>query len=174
MQHFDKLSANGVKGAILGLALALSACGLRPLYSGGSSGATASTLAAVEIAPIQGKAGWLVSNAIRDRIQAAGEATPRYRLQITLDDQIIGLAIRRDGAVTRERRTLRARFQLVDLATNATVIDDTAGADAGIDVVSSEYATVTAESTALENLSRIVADQIVARIAIHARARPAS
>ncbi|WP_375285525.1 LPS assembly lipoprotein LptE [Sphingomonas sp.] len=159
--------------AIAPLALALSACGLHPLYSGGSSGATASALAAVEVAPIEGKAGWLVSNAIRDRIQMAGQASPRYRLQITLDDQITGLAIRRDGAVTRERRTLRARFQLVDLASNATLLDDTAGSDAGIDVVSSEYATIAAESTALENLSRIVADQIVARVALYARERPA-
>jgi LPS-assembly lipoprotein len=169
MQHFDKLSANG-RGMVLLAALALSACGLRPLYSGGASGSTASALAAVEVAPIEGRAGWLVSNAIRDRIQMAGEATPRYRLQITLDDQITGMAIRRDGAVTRERRTLRARYQLVDLSTNATVLDDTAGSDAGIDVVSSEYATIAAESTALENLSRIIADQIVARVAIHAQA----
>jgi LPS-assembly lipoprotein len=153
------------------LPLALAACGLRPLYSGGSAGATASALAAVEVAPIEGRAGWLVSNAIRDRIQMAGSAAPRYRLQIALDDKITGLAIRRDGAVTRERRTLRARYQLVDLSTNATVVDDTAGSDAGIDVVSSEYATIAAESTALENLSRIVADQIVARVALHARAQ---
>ena len=154
-------------------ALLLAGCGLQPLYSGGSSGATASALATVEVAPIEGRAGWLVSNAIRDRIQMAGQATPRYRLQIRLDDTIIGLAIRRDGAVTRERRTLRARYQLVDLTTNATVLDDTAGSDAGIDVVSSEYATIAAESTALENLSRIVADQIVARVALYARERPA-
>jgi LPS-assembly lipoprotein len=62
---------------------------------------------------------------------------------------------------------------LVDLASNATLLDDTAGSDAGIDVVSSEYATIAAESTALENLSRIVADQIVARVALYARERPA-
>ena len=94
-----------MKRALLLAALLLSGCGLRPLYSGGSSGATAAALAAVEVAPIQGRAGWLVSNAIRDRIQMAGEATPRFRLQVTLDDQITGLAIRRDDSVARERRT---------------------------------------------------------------------
>ena len=45
-------------------------------------------------------------------------------------------------------------------------------ADAGIDVVSSEYATVAAENTALERLSDIVADQIVARLAQQATASP--
>jgi hypothetical protein len=42
------------------------------------------------------------------------------------------------------------------------LLDATAGSDAGIDVVSSEYATVAAEQTALERLSKVVADQIVA------------
>ena len=48
------------------------------------------------------------------------------------------------------------------------VLDATAGSDAGIDIVSSEYATVAAEQTALENLADIVADQIVARLAVYA------
>jgi LPS-assembly lipoprotein len=48
------------------------------------------------------------------------------------------------------------------------VLDATAGSDAGIDIVSSEYATVAAEQTALENLADIVADQITARVALFA------
>ena len=40
--------------------------------------------------------------------------------------------------------------------------------DAGIDVVSSEYATLAAEQTALERLSAEVADQIVKRVAVYA------
>jgi LPS-assembly lipoprotein len=48
------------------------------------------------------------------------------------------------------------------------VLDATAGSDAGIDIVSSEYATVAAEQTALENLADIVADQITARVALYA------
>ena len=53
------------------------------------------------------------------------------------------------------------------------VLDATAGSDSGIDVVSSEYATVAAEQTALEQLSDIVADQIVARLGLFvARTRP--
>ena len=52
--------------------------------------------------------------------------------------------------------------------------DATAGSDAGIDIVSSEYATVAAEQTALENLSEVVADQITARLALYAsRSAPA-
>jgi LPS-assembly lipoprotein len=95
---------------------------------------------------------------------AAGTGAVRYRLEVQLDDDIIGLGIRGDRAVTRERRTLRARYQLVDVSNGAVVLDATAGSDAGIDVVSSEYATVAAEQTAADRLSEVVADQIVARL----------
>ena len=49
------------------------------------------------------------------------------------------------------------------------VVDATAGSDAGIDVVSSEFATIAAEQTALENLSREVADRIVTRLTVALR-----
>jgi LPS-assembly lipoprotein len=48
------------------------------------------------------------------------------------------------------------------------VLDATAGSDAGVDVVSSEYATVAAEQSAAEWLADAVADQIVARLALYA------
>jgi LPS-assembly lipoprotein len=156
---------------LLAAALSLSACGLHPLYAGGGSGPVASTLGQVEVAPIEGKSGWLMANALRDRLQTSG--TPLYRLDIRLDDQISGLGVRRDDSVSRERRVLRARYQLVRLADGTVLLDATAGSDAGIDVVRSEYATIAAENTALERLSTIVADQIVARIALYARRTPA-
>uniref|UniRef100_UPI0035C974B3 LPS assembly lipoprotein LptE n=1 Tax=uncultured Sphingomonas sp. TaxID=158754 RepID=UPI0035C974B3 len=151
--------------ALVALALGVSGCGLHPLYSGGSSGVVASTLTQVDVAPMEGKAGWLMANALRDRLHS--DSTPRYRLEIKLDDQITGLGVNRDNSVSRERRALRARYQLVDLANGAILLDATAGSDAGIDAVTSEYATIAAENTALERLSGIVADQIVARVATY-------
>jgi len=151
-------------------AVALSACGLQPLYTGGGGGPVASALGRVQVAPIEGKSGWLMANALNDRF-SAGDATPLYRLDVRLDDRISGLGVRRDDSVARERRTLRARYQLVDLADGSVVLDATAGSTAGIDVVQSEYATIAAENTALERLSTIVADQIVARVALYARRR---
>ena len=52
------------------------------------------------------------------------------------------------------------------------MVDATAASDAGIDVVNSEYATIAAENSALERLAADVADQIVTRLALFARARP--
>ena len=156
------------------LLVTLAACGLRPLYSGGASGTVATTLRSVQVGPIDGQAGWLVRNKLIDRLGESGSANPRYRLEIKLDDNITGFGIRGDRAVTRERRTLRARYQLVDLSNGSVVLDATAGSDAGIDVVSSPYATVAAEQTAAERLADVLADQIVGRLGVYAaRTAPA-
>ncbi len=155
--------------ALLLVAAPLGGCGLTPLYTGGGSGPIAGTLGEVEVAPIEGKAGWLVSGALQERLTAIGGGSARYRLNVRLDDQIVGLGARSDDSVARERRTLRARYQLIDAASGSVVLDATAGSDAGIDVVGSEYATIAAESTALERLSDTIADQIVARLALYAR-----
>ena len=154
--------------AALALSTALSACGLRPLYGGGSGGAVATTLRSVQVAPIDGQVGWLVHNKLTDRLGDARDAPPAYRLEVELDDNITGFGIRGDRAVTRERRTLRARYRLVDLNGGGVVLDATAGSDAGIDVVSSEYATVAAEQTAEERLAEIVASDIVERLGLYA------
>ena len=147
--------------------LSLSGCGLRPLYGGASSPAV-QALGAVEIGDIPGRAGYLLRGALDERLGAVSQGEARYRLDVVLDDEITGFGVRADNAVTRERRTLRARYQLVALDRGTVLLDDTSGSDAGIDVVSSEYATIAAEETALERLSEILADQIVARIALYA------
>jgi LPS-assembly lipoprotein len=153
--------------ALIGL---LSGCGLHPLYSGGSNGAAGRALGQIEVAQIGGQSGWLVRTALLDRLGAVSQGAPRYRLEVELDDQITGLGINDQNTVTRERRSLRARFRLLDTAqASSVVVDATAGSDAGIDVTSSDYATLAAEQTALENLSGQLADQIVARLALYAR-----
>ncbi len=157
---------------LLAAALALSACGLRPMYADGGSGAVAGSLRTIQVQAIPGRAGWLMHKALVQRLGENEGADSRYRLEVELDDNITGFGIRGDSAATRERRTLRARYRLVDLATGAVVLDATAGSDAGIDVVSSQYATVAAEQTALERLSDVVADQIVGRLAMFVTRAP--
>jgi LPS-assembly lipoprotein len=153
---------------LLPLFLLLPACGLHPLYGGGSGGQVAGLLSTVQVGPIEGQPGWLVRTKLIDRLGETGSGGAQYRLDVTLDDNLTSYGLRADRAATQERRSLRARYQLVDLANGLVVLDETAGSDASVDVVSSEYATVAAEQSALENLSGIVADQIVARLAIYA------
>jgi LPS-assembly lipoprotein len=135
----------------------------------------AQSLQAIQVANIPGQNGWLMRNALNDRLGGAEDGQARYRLEVELDDQVTGFGVRLDNAITRERRTLRARYRLVDAQLGTVLLDATAGSDAGIDVVSSDYATLAAEQTALERLTMEVADQIVARIALYtARTQPTS
>lgn len=157
-----------MRAAVL-LALALSGCALQPLYRGGGSGAVAQSLSDVSVPAIEGQAGWLVRNALVDRLGASERSGARFRLDVRLDDRLEGLGLLGNDTIARERRTLRARYQLIDAASGTILLDATAGSDAGIDVVSSEYATIAAEQTALENLAKVVADQIVTRIALRLR-----
>ncbi len=152
---------------LLLLAAAVSGCGLRPVYAGGANGSTASFLSSVAVQPIPGRTGWLVRSALADRLgEPAGDE--RFRLEVEVDDDLTGFGIRGDTAVTRERRTVRARYRLIENATGQIVLDATAGSDAGIDVVSSDVATVAAEQTAAERLAQILADQIVGRLGLYA------
>lgn len=148
--------------------LLLAACGLQPIYSGGSRGAAAATLSSITVAPIPDRAGWLVGNALRLRLGQPSE-TPRYRLEVALDDAITGFGIRGDNSIARERRTLRARYRLVSVDTGAVLLERTAAADLGIDRVSSDYAVVAAETTALERLSTELASQISGALALYGR-----
>jgi LPS-assembly lipoprotein len=151
------------------LAFALMGCGLQPMYAGGGSGAVAQGLAAVEVPAIEGRSGWLVRNALTDRFRAGGSASPRYRLDVRLDEKLEGLGVLSDDTVARERLTLRARYQLVDTATDTVLIDASDATDAGIDVVSSEYAVIAAEQSAEERLAKDLADRITARVALALR-----
>ncbi|WP_126174162.1 LPS assembly lipoprotein LptE [Altericroceibacterium xinjiangense] len=149
---------------------ALSGCGLQPMYPGGRNGAVAKGLSAVAVPPIAGQAGWLVRNALQDRL-GPNLTDPRYRLDVIIDQELEGLGLLTNDTIGRERLTLRARYQLVDASSGVVLLDATAGSDAGIDVISGEYATIAAENTALENLSTQVADQITTRLALYLRQR---
>jgi LPS-assembly lipoprotein len=157
-----------IPAALIVACAGLSGCGLQPVYGGGSSSPVSATLRGITVAPIPGQNGWLMRNKLVERLGEDGSGTPVYRLDVTLDDNITVFGIRSNQTASQERRTLRARYQLVDLSNGQVVLDATSGSDSSIDIVGSEYATVAAEQTALENLSGIVADQIVSRLALYA------
>ncbi|WP_448577908.1 LPS assembly lipoprotein LptE [Thermaurantiacus sp.] len=152
------------------LLLAPGGCALAPVYSSGPSSEAAAMFAAIDVAPIPERSGFLVRDNLIARLATGQAATAkRYRLEVVLDDRIEGFGVRGDNQIVRERRILRARYRLVAIETGKVLFEAVAGSDAGIDVVSSEYAVVAGEVTALEQLAGAVADQIVGRLAIYAR-----
>jgi hypothetical protein len=87
--------------ALLAVALiGLAGCGLRPLYSGGTSGPVAQQLAQVTVASIPGKGGWLVRNNLVDRLR----------------DRLGGAALSARGEARRRHHRLRPQAQQPDHA----------------------------------------------------------
>ena len=158
--------------AVAAALLFLAGCGLRPIYTGGSLGVAASALQRISIAPIAERSGQLVGTALVARLGTGGSGA-LYRLEVELDDKIEGFGVRGDDSITRERRTLRARYRLVSISGDRVWLDATVRSDAGIDVVrSSDFAVVAAETSALERLAGEIATQITARIALLAKTSP--
>jgi LPS-assembly lipoprotein len=155
---------------LLAPALLLGGCALEPVYSAGQSGPAAAMLGAISVDPIPDRNGFMVRDRLLARLSTGTVSDgPSYRLAIRLDDRIDGFGVRGDNSIIRERRTLRARWQLFEIGSETPILDATAGADAGIDVVGSEFAVIAAETSAAERLADEIAAQIVARIALHAR-----
>ncbi|MGL4541593.1 MAG: LPS assembly lipoprotein LptE [Polymorphobacter sp.] len=155
-------------GLLLAAGAVLGSCGLQPVYSGGATGAVAAGLADIAIAPIANRRGYLVGNALREALGPVN-ANPQFRIEIELEEQILGFGIRDNNTIAAERITLRARYTVKD-AGGTTLLLATTGSDVSIDnASSSDFATVAAETTAIERLSIVVAQQIAQRLGVFAK-----
>src|SRR5258706_15164297 len=97
--------------ALVPALLLLGGCGLHPLYAGGGNGAVARGLAAIDVPPIEGKAGWLMRNALNDRLHAGQGAggSARYPLHIRVDDKPEGAGLFFPDTIGPQPRPPRAR-----------------------------------------------------------------
>ncbi|HEY1707353.1 MAG TPA: LPS assembly lipoprotein LptE [Rhizomicrobium sp.] len=143
-------------------ALLLSACGFHPLYAtqGQDSGA-GRIFSSVYVEPISGDAGYEMRNSLINLLSASDRVTDwRYRLTVTLHDELEGSALQNDASITRYNYTLTADYTLTDAKT-ATVIKK--GKDSSLtayNVVQSPYATLIAQKDA----QRRAGDEIAERI----------
>ncbi len=169
--------------ALLALAL-LSACGFTPLYNKVRGASAMSQLGQIHIAPVsdtsvdaytrayyrQGRTtrlGQLFQDGL-ERQMAGGSDSP-YRLQVSIEERIDGLGIRPDESFTRQRVSLIARYQLIDVSQNKALYHGEAKSEIGVDRVASEYATLTAERAAGERNTELLVRQITAKLVLALR-----
>lgn len=133
------------------VAVFLTGCGFNPMYGArDDGGSTVADLSAITVAPVTeaGRAyrlGQMMEHELGDRFYRGGVQPVRYRLEMDLERDREGFGFRADEAVTRVGLRLRARYRLIETATDAVVFEDTAQAYNSFDVVQSEYATLAAE-----------------------------
>lgn len=158
---------------VLIAALALSACGFRPLYGTSSipEGAE-SAFGAIRIAPVaptndSDRIGYLVSDALDRALHTPGHnETPTHQLKVTLADERRGLSIQDDSSTTRYNYRLTAEWTLTPADSEAVLASGRAETTASYNVVDSQYATLAARKDAEERAAREIAEQIKLRLAV--------
>lgn len=162
--------------AIGAFALALSACGFRPLYGRYSSNpGTVATFAGIYVEPIPDRVGYELRNSLIDLLDAGdAQSGAPYHLKVTYRERIFPIAVQNQtvpiGAdktineiiTTRFNYRLEATYQLVDLK-NAVITSGKDDALASYNVTASSAGAYATEMANLDAQKR-AADDIANRM----------
>ena len=151
--------------ALLASPALLAGCGFSPVY--GNRAATATALQQVLISPIPDREGQILRNALIDRLNPRGmPGNPRYRLDVTLSESLNRLAVARDDSLVRGQISIRAQYQLIELATNQVALSGQSRALNSYNVGDQQLAAVVIENTARSNALQEVAQDIATRLSL--------
>lgn len=145
---------------VLALPLALAACGFEPVYGTGS--AALSLQGKLLTTEPRTRDAYLLNQRIEERF---GRATdPTYRLIVSLNVTEDGLAINTDGDIERYNVIGKAKFRLLDMATDAEIMAGESSNFTGYSATGSTVTTLAAQRDARARLMTILADQITMRL----------
>jgi len=145
-------------------ALLVGSCaGFTPLY-GQNTGAR-QHFEQLSLAPIEGRTGFLFTQAMRDRGGVSQGQSGAYVLQTTLKEKLALVGVRIDQVSTRARITLDASYSVLDRDGKA-VYTGTASSMAAFDEPDQPYAAIAAERDAKDRASRILAEKVLNDLAV--------
>ena len=163
MQAFEFGSVRGLM-VVVGMALCLSACEVRPLYGPTTMGIPlADELKAIEIPPIPDRIGHYVRNELIFAFNGTGsETTPaRYRLDVKLKERVQSPIIDTvTGRATSATVFMDAEYKLTALATKKEVTSGTLMQIASYDRFSNRLANVRAARDGEIRDAKTIADEI--------------
>lgn len=146
---------------------ALSGCGFEPLHSR-LGGAEAARLAEIKILPILDREGQILSNFLRDRLTPLGAPRkPKYFLSIKVTENQVSLGVRADEFATRANLNVVAAFNLHAADGSGRKFSGQATSTSSFNMLSSSFATLSAEKDARERSLRQISDEIKSRISIY-------
>lgn len=156
-------SSEGRRAALLGLLAAVGGCTLRPLY-GPQPGGAAPGRERLALQPLPGREGYIFREALARRF-VLDPGAPLV-LTVNLSLRQIGLAISRQGDVSRVNIEGTARFALVDRDGGAPPIEGSVRSISGTSTLASAYATRVAREAAEERVLTDLAERVFAQIAV--------
>ncbi len=155
---------------LVGMALALSACGFTPLYGGADSQAMSPVdhMAAIRISPLPDRIGQQMHNLLRDRLNPIGQPrAPLYALQLRLSESRKQLGIRKDETATRANLNLSAQFSLKSVQAGTVLYRGSVNSASSFNILTSPFATGFSEADARARALRELADSIRIRLGIY-------
>jgi LPS-assembly lipoprotein len=141
---------------LLGL-LPLAGCGFRPLYG---DARLEPQLASVFVEPVAERDGYELRNTLINLLGSNGrEGGKTYRLKIVLTETNQGVVLQNDATITRYNDTLTANYSLRD-AKGAEVAHGAQTSLSSYNVVTSPYATLSAQQDADKRAAQDIAERI--------------
>lgn len=132
-------------------------------------------MAQVSIELIPDRIGQKLRNFLLDRINPAGEPTrPLYSLKVETTVSRTDLGIERDETATRALLVLTIEYSMLDIAKQKTLIQGSLQSTNSFNIVDSDFATLSAETDALDRAAREVSDDIKTRLGLYFSRHPAS
>ena len=145
-------------------ALILSACaGFQPLY--GENTSVRRNFEQLSAAPIEGRAGFLFSQALLDRGGIVSGQSGTYVLETALTKSRVNVGVRIDDVSTRSRLTLRARYSVRD-RNGKISYQGLAESQAAFDVPDQPYGALVAEQAAEETATSVLAEKVLNDLAV--------
>ena len=139
------------------------------LYShgGGNSSHVLNQLALIQINPIENRTGQILRNFLQDKLTPSGvPSSPTYKLIISLKETRSDMAILRDSTSTFAKVKMDAEYQLIDIETKNILNSGNVTSTTVFNIVSSEYANLSAQKDARRRTVRIISDLIKERLAL--------
>lgn len=157
--------------AMAALSFLVTACGFQPLYSqNGAAPAVQAELAAIIIKVKPDRLERLVYSSLVDELSPLGApASPAYRLEVTLEEIRTGVGFEADDSATRFNFQLLGTWRLIDLENQEVLFQSTSRSIAAYNVVTSQFATLTAEKDAEARTAVDLARDIQLQLSLHFR-----
>ncbi len=166
----ERLPGPGVFCLLLGVAVALSACGFKPLYGRSETQALSPVdhMAAIRIAPLADRIGQQIHNLLRDRLNPYGQPRdPAYRLNVVINEVRQELGIRKDETATRANLILSASFTLREFESDRVLLQGRTSSVNSFNILANQFSTDFSESNARERALREISDNIRVRLGIY-------
>lgn len=144
-------------------ALALTGCGFSPMLA--ESTGVAPQLSGVSVETAEGRSGYLIGVALRDRLGTWEGDRARYVLRTRTAETRFGTALTIDQVASRIMMRITLAYGLYDLQTGALLTQGEVLGQAGYDLPPQPYAGIRAEQDAAERAAEDAANRAVLTLA---------